>query len=186
MIIYQQINSRPYLSFFQGSLGYACMLRRLNKARHLLLALRVGCCLLSAILLGACCPEGISSSDAGSSGQANGDGGTGTLTPRLSIIQNEVFDRHCVTDCHESVNSGAGLQLSIGKSHSNLVNQRSSRISTYIRVIPGNSNNSLLINIMTGDATKVGYPQMPRNAAPRPTSEIEGIRRWIFRGALDD
>ncbi|MCA9061550.1 MAG: hypothetical protein KDA96_00745 [Planctomycetaceae bacterium] len=48
-------------------------------------------------------------------------------------------------------------------------------------VIAGKPDDSLLIEVLTGDD-----PRMPVNADPLPAEEIETLRRWIAEGAKDD
>jgi hypothetical protein len=101
------------------------------------------------------------------------------------LVQRELFDRRCVTDCHEAVNAAAALQLTRGRSHGNLVNQRSQQIASQLRVIPGDPEGSYLVKKLAGAVGAAG-DQMPKFAPPRPQSEIDWVRAWITRGAPDD
>jgi len=112
-----------------------------------------------------------------------GDGSGGVA--RLLAIQTEIFDRHCVTDCHEAVGAAADLKLASGMSYASLVNVGSQQIASRIRVIPGDADRSYLVTKLEGGAGLVG-DRMPRLAPPRPQAEIDRVRAWITRGAPDD
>jgi len=140
---------------------------------------------LAAILFGViagCCPEP-AAKDSGSAAQ--GDGAGSRVEARFSQIQGAIFEKRCVTDCHESVSAAASLRLTRALSYASLVNQRSQQITTQLRVVPGNPGASYLVKKMMGGSGIVG-DQMPRLAPPRPQSEIESIRSWIASGALND
>ena len=134
-----------------------------------------------ALLLACCCPD-VRSLDGGA---ATGDGGATAGQARLTVIQKNIFDRHCVSDCHESVNAAANLKLSSGKSYQNLVQQASHQIASRVRVVPGDPDRSYLIKKMEGGAGMVG-DRMPRLAPPLPKADVEQIRAWITRGAPND
>ena len=48
-------------------------------------------------------------------------------------------------------------------------------------IIPGKPDNSLLIELISGDE-----PAMPQNQEPLSAEEVEMLRRWILEGAHDD
>lgn len=131
-----------------------------------------------ALALAGCCPE----PRAPEAGSATDGSTSGT---RLSALQRDLFDRHCVTDCHDGASAAAALQLNAGRSYGALVNQRSQQISTQVRVIPGDAAASYLVKKMVAGAGFVG-DVMPKLAPPRPASEIDSLRGWITRGAPDD
>ena len=134
--------------------------------------------LAAALLVAACCPEGKTSDEGTADGAQAG-------SARLSTLQEEVLDRHCVTDCHEGVNAASNLRLEREQTYRALVNQASQQLTGKIRVVPGDPESSYLIIKMEGGAGMVGV-QMPRLAPPRPQSEINALRGWISRGAPDD
>jgi len=135
--------------------------------------------ILLGLLLSACCPDPQPASD----GAALSDGvGGGTS---LSVIQTQIFDHHCVTDCHEATSPAANLRLNPGKSHENLVNVASKQVTSQVRVIPGNADRSYLVRKLEGGPGIVG-DQMPRLAPARPQAEIDQVRVWITRGAPND
>lgn len=135
---------------------------------------------LLTLLGAACCPEPKPSGDAG---VAVGDGLAGAA--RLSVIQTQIFDKHCVTDCHEATSAAADLRLNRGKSYASLVNAASQQIASQVRVVPGDPDRSYLVKKLEGGPGIVG-DQMPRLAPPLDPSTIELVRDWIKRGAPDD
>jgi hypothetical protein len=130
---------------------------------------------------GSCCPD--VRRDDGSSGTSGDGGPVGGAS--LSLIQKELFDRNCVSACHEAVNAAADLRLSPGESYQNLVNVPSQQITSQVRVVPGEADKSYLVKKLEGGVGMVG-DQMPRLAPPRPQSEIDWVRTWITRGAPND
>lgn len=133
---------------------------------------------LVALLFAGCCPDG-----------ASADGGLGdgslSIAPRLSTLQEELLDRHCVTDCHEGVNAASNLRLERDQSYLDLVNRASQQLTGRLRVIPGNPEDSYLIKKMEGSEGMVGV-RMPRLAPPRPQAETDALRGWITSGAAND
>ncbi len=128
-----------------------------------------------------CCPD-VRTLDGGA---AVGEAGASTAQARLTVIQRTIFDRHCVTDCHELVSAAANLTLTPGKSYEELVQQPSQQISSRVRVVPGDPDRSYLMIKMEGRAGMVG-DAMPRLAPRRPRAEIDLVRAWITRGAPND
>jgi hypothetical protein len=130
----------------------------------------------------ACCPE-VKGKDGGT--QVEVDGAVGSA--RLSAIQEQIFDQHCVNNCHETLNPAENLQLSELKSFKNLVNTPSQQITTTDRVVPGEPDRSYLIMKLEGEPRfRIWGEQMPLNAPPRPQEEVDRIRAWITRGAPND
>lgn len=103
----------------------------------------------------------------------------------LSEIQSNIFNRSCAfSGCHAGASPAAGQNLSAGQSFSNLVNVPSSQNAAFIRVIPGDPDNSLLIRKLEGPVPFGS--RMPLGRAPLDDSEIQSIRDWIDAGALDN
>lgn len=100
----------------------------------------------------------------------------------LAAIQNSVFTPTCaISGCHSGPSARAGLRLDAGFSSSNLVNVQSSQNRDFVRVIPGNPNDSLLIQKLEGTQT-VGA-RMPLGGTPLSQATINNIRNWIASGA---
>ncbi len=90
----------------------------------------------------------------------------------LTTLQATIFTPTCVR-CHGSSDPEAGLNLSAGQSHGNLVNVPA-ETEPGVRVIPFDPNNSVLVTFLDD-----GH----RN---RPASERLQIRSWINAGAQDN
>ena len=111
--------------------------------------------------------------------------GSDEIEPKLSAIQAEIFTPTCaLSACHDSNSPENGLDLTEGNAYTNLVNVKSPEVLTSTRVIPGDPDNSLLLQAMLDSAP---YPirQMPRGRGSRD-EEIEAVREWIARGANND
>jgi hypothetical protein len=106
----------------------------------------------------------------------------------LARLQTTIFTPTCaVGGCHDSLGApfSAGLELTPGRAHQNLVGQPSTQIATLSRVAPGSPAESYLIRKLTGTQPMIGE-RMPLNASPLTESQILLISDWIRRGAPDD
>ncbi len=121
-------------------------------------------------------------------------GPTPNLQPTLSTIQREIFSasdssgRLACTQCHTNVGRtpSSGLLLVDGQSFQSLVGQASRGKAGAVFVVPGDPDNSYLIQKLEGSSTIAGA-RMPRNAGPFLTAgQISIIRRWIQLGAKND
>jgi hypothetical protein len=102
---------------------------------------------------------------------------------RLSDIQVKVFNTSCATaNCHASGSAQAGLVLSAGQSYANLINVNSVLFPGNKRVDEGNSSESILVQMLTGQRT----PRMPYNQSPLSQAVIDSIKKWIDDGALNN
>ena len=107
----------------------------------------------------------------------------GTLTATLSSIQSVVFDASCVSH-HGPSAAEAGLDLSQGRSHANLVNVRSTQVALDL-VEPNDAENSYLIHKLDGRAGIVGV-RMPVGASFLSDADIDVIKQWINAGAQNN
>ena len=106
-----------------------------------------------------------------------------TQLSTLSEIQNQIFNPSCaIAGCHGSSSPQANLNLSEGKSYSNLVNVQSVLHPPAKRVQSGNSSNSILIQILRGTIE----PRMPYQGQPLSPALIDSIAAWVDKGALND
>jgi hypothetical protein len=105
--------------------------------------------------------------------------------PELSCIQEMVLTPRCaVTGCH--VGSGqAELTMTDGVTHGETVAVASTTDLNFMRVSPGDPNDSYLIMKLVADPRIVGG-RMPLGGQPLNPDKITVIREWILRGALDD
>jgi hypothetical protein len=109
----------------------------------------------------------------------------GAFGPNFSEIQANVLTPTCATTgCHQGAGAPQGLRLDAAASYGMLVGVPSSEASSVLRVAPGDSNSSYLIQKLEGTAS-VGA-QMPLNAPPVEQVSIDVIRQWISDGAIDD
>jgi hypothetical protein len=107
------------------------------------------------------------------------------LEPKLSSIQEFVFDRSCaIPNCHAGSGAPHGLDLREGLARGNLVNVQSP-VAGLTRVIPGDPDNSYLIHKLEG-RPGISGAQMPFNADPLSPATIQIIADWIADGALDN
>ncbi|MDI3259398.1 MAG: hypothetical protein QJR02_06850 [Sinobacteraceae bacterium] len=141
------------------------------------------CLVLVAAWLAACSGNGEGLDENGR--PLNGGGGSGgALIADFQSIQDHVFTPIC-TQCHAGAGAPQGLDLSQGKSYGNLVNVPSNEVPSFLRVAPGDPNNSYLIQKLEGTAA-VGQ-QMPDGCpVTRPcldSDTIAVIRQWIANGA---
>jgi len=120
-------------------------------------------------------------------------GPTPGLAPTFSSIQRDIIQssdsagRQACTVCHTSVgrNPSAGLDLGVN-AFSALVNVGSRNKPGATMVIPGDPDNSYLIQKLEGTPGIVGL-RMPRNGPPYLTDgQVQIIRRWILLGAKND
>lgn len=121
-------------------------------------------------------------------------GPTPNLEPTFASIQREIFSttdvsgRVACVQCHTDQGRvpPAGMVLLEGRAYGSLVNQASSGKPGAIRVIPGDPDNSYLVQKLEGAAGIVGE-RMPRTGGPFLTEgQMLVIRRWIARGAPND
>jgi hypothetical protein len=87
-----------------------------------------------------------------------------------------LFQQRCaVGGCHSGSNAAADLDLSL-PSYDNLVYHQP-RL-----VVSGESNNSLLVQRLDGRIQLV----MPPSQSPLTSNQINGIKKWIDEGALNN
>jgi hypothetical protein len=146
----------------------------------------VGRTLVTALMLfGAACDEKLS----------DVAGPTPDLEATFSSIQREIFNttdssgRQACINCHRAsvpAADGGFMPLTDGVSYANLVGRASPNKPGAIRVIPGDPDNSYLVQKLLGSPGIVGE-RMPRTAGPFLTQgQIDIIRRWIAEGAQNN
>ena len=100
----------------------------------------------------------------------------------FSGIQEKLFTPTCaLSGCHGTNSARAGLILADGQAYGNLVNQPGQVFTQYERVVPGDSENSLLIKVLRGD----GVSQMPPSGK-LDDAIIDSVAMWIDNGALNN
>jgi hypothetical protein len=92
-----------------------------------------------------------------------------------------VFQNNCtLSGCHDAAGT-AGLILLPEEAYSDLVGVKSLNEPEFIRVEPGDAENSYLI-IKMEDRQSVGA-HMPRGSGPLSDETIQTIKNWIDQGA---
>lgn len=116
-------------------------------------------------------------------GECVGCGPTSTLSGQVQPI----LTARCATvACHGGARPAAGLLLTTGQSYSNLVGRAASGCSDgRLRVEVSRPDRSYLVNKLTGVGLCFGV-QMPLTGAPLSSSELDLVRSWICRGALNN
>jgi hypothetical protein len=118
-------------------------------------------------------------------------GPTPNLEPTFTSIQREIFEttdasgRLACTNCHSNVgrNPSGGMNLLAGLSYAAIVGVASTGKPGAVRVIPGDPENSYIIDKLEGRSTIAGV-RMPRGNGPFLTDgQILVIKRWIALGA---
>ncbi|GAB4180326.1 MAG: hypothetical protein Kow00108_16600 [Calditrichia bacterium] len=117
----------------------------------------------------------------GCSDSTSSNGDKMEVLPKLSSIQQEVFNTSCAfSSCH----GGAVYPtLVTGQSYGSLVQGQSQGKPGEIFVIPGNSNDSYLIKKLKGFSGTISGEQMPKGSAPLSNAVIDSIAKWIDLGA---
>lgn len=141
------------------------------------------------VMMTACGDDG-GSGGACPSGQVSCDGVCiNEITPTLAGangIQAAVFQPTCTfSNCHGTEGTAqAGLELSsVAASEQNLIDVDSTQVPALVRVSPGQSGDSYLMNKLLGMDMATGTLQMPPGAAlcaPR----LDAVNQWIEDGAL--
>lgn len=115
-------------------------------------------------------------------------GPTPNLEPTFSSIQKEILVSTAQTacsNCHNAVNArfAGNLDLSGDGAYAALVNAASRNKAGAVRVIPGDPDNSYLIQKLEGRTGIFGL-RMPLNGPPYLTEgQILVVRKWILDGA---
>lgn len=146
--------------------------------------------LLQIVLLAAACAAcaGFAACDEKLSTVA---GPTPNLEPTFTSIQRDIFEstdsagRTACTQCHTSTgrNPSGGLNLNHDVAYDQIVGTAVRGKPGAVRVIPGDPDNSYLVQKLEGTASIAGK-RMPNNGPPYLTDgQILIIRRWIAIGA---
>ena len=117
------------------------------------------------------------------------------LQPTFSSVQRDIFEaadaagRAACTNCHTDVGGrtpSGGLNLRHDLAYTALVNVASRNKAGATRVIPGDPENSYIIQKLEGRSGIVGE-RMPRTGGPYLTEgQMTIIKRWIATGANND
>lgn len=107
-------------------------------------------------------------------------------SPTLTQVQEDVFNQSCaLSGCHAGGTAAAGLNLSAGQAHANIVGIPSLMSPDRVRVHAGNPDESFLLIKVEGSLGMVGS-RMPLGREPLSAEKIALLRGWIEDGALDN
>ena len=118
-------------------------------------------------------------------------GPTPNLEPTFTAIQRDIFEatdasgRAACTQCHSSTGRtpSGGLNLNHDVAYDQLVNAAVREKPGAVRIVPGDPDNSYLVQKLEGSSGITGR-RMPQNGPPYLTDgQIAIIRRWIAIGA---
>jgi hypothetical protein len=118
-----------------------------------------------------------------------------SLQPTFASIQREILEttdasgRAACTNCHTDVGGrtpSGGLNLRHDLAYASLVSVASRGKASAVRVIPGDADNSYVVQKLEGAPGIVGE-RMPRTGGPYLTEgQLTIIKRWIATGATND
>lgn len=116
-------------------------------------------------------------------GDAVVDGDGDDLQPTLQSIQANVFNTSCaLSNCHTGPNAPQGLDLSAGSARANLIKVPSTQAPDFLRVEPGNADDSYLVMKLEGDS-RISGARMPFQRPALSSNQLSVIRAWIDSGA---
>ena len=104
------------------------------------------------------------------------------VAPTFTSIQDNIFTPSCaLSGCHAGPAPAQGMNLSVGQAYANIVNITALQGGgSFIRIIPGDPDNSYLVQKVEGTA---GGARMPFGAPPLSTALIQDLRDWVSDGA---
>jgi Bacterial Ig-like domain len=136
--------------------------------------------LVAVILTTACAGSGDGLNQNGQPTSA-GAGAPAPITADFQSIQDNVFTPIC-SKCHIGASAPEGLQLDAAHSFNLLVGVPSVEEPKFLRVSPGDPDDSYMLQKIEGAAGIEGG-QMPLGETPLPQATIDAMRQWITNGA---
>ena len=104
--------------------------------------------------------------------------------PPFTEIYTEVLSPSCgFSSCHAG-SAGAPFLETEDSAYASLVNAESNSVDGAILVIPGDPDNSYLVQKLESGPSITGNPMPPSSALP--DEKIEAVRAWIEAGASRD
>lgn len=106
----------------------------------------------------------------------------------LSSIQADIFSNNCaISGCHDGTGSSlpGSMNLRAENAFSNIVGVSSVEKPALNRVEPGDPDNSYLVRKLEG-GPDINGSRMPFGRPPLSQSQIDRIREWIDKGALNN
>lgn len=115
----------------------------------------------------------------------NGGGDPVDQAATFTRVQNEIFTPTCTAiGCHDALGQQQGLVLTPGRAYANTVGQKSTEVTTLLRVAPSDYANSYLYRKVTGSG--ITGDRMPQGGPYLNDAQLKLIRDWIRRGAPND
>jgi hypothetical protein len=112
--------------------------------------------------------------------------GGGGETATFTAVQQQIFSESCAfSGCHGGDSPAEGMSLAPGDAYDEIVNVRSSQMSSLDRIEPNEPDASYLYLKVTGDSSISGS-RMPRGGSALSQQLIDLLRDWIERGAPND
>ena len=112
--------------------------------------------------------------------------GGGGETATFTAVQQRIFTQSCTfSGCHGGSSPAEGMDLRAGAAYGNIVNVRSSQMSSLDRIEPSDPDNSYLYRKVNGGPSISGS-RMPRGGAMLSQELRDLLRDWIERGAPND
>jgi hypothetical protein len=115
----------------------------------------------------------------------------GDRDPKLSVIQEEIFNRSCTfSSCHGAAGRQGEMVLDAGQAYANLVNVEpyndEARYDGFLRVVPRTPRASFIVTKLTKPVSPDYEDLMPKGSDGLPQRDIDLIVEWIKAGARDD
>lgn len=103
------------------------------------------------------------------------------LSADFVSIQANIFTPNCaLSGCHTATSAAGGLRLDEANSFVDIFEQASTEAPASILIIPGDADNSYLVQKIEGTAGT----RMPKDLPALSTEKIQAIRDWVTNGAL--
>lgn len=111
-----------------------------------------------------------------------------TLSANLACIEPILVSNCATSGCHDSITQQHGMDLSTSPSiYDSLVNRDGLEVCRNVlkkRVVPGDPDNSFVLQKVTGQVDcNLSQRMPPPPAPPLPADQIEMLRAWIATGA---
>jgi len=126
------------------------------------------------------------SSDSGESGDSGQSSDSGApATPTFTEIQDTIFMPSCAfSTCHGDADGVAGIVLTGDEAHAALYEAPAVGKDGAVLVIPGDADNSYLVQKMEDAEDIEGLPMPPAGILDEELTQM--VRAWIDAGAADD
>ncbi|MEJ7732895.1 MAG: hypothetical protein WKG00_27330 [Polyangiaceae bacterium] len=135
----------------------------------------------------------VGSASAGGAASGGAGGGAAACASDLPVVSfaadiQPIFTQSCaLTNCHRGSQPDVGLDLSDGKAHAEIFGVATAECSgARTRVIPGDPDESYLLDKVLGVDLCNKSSRMPINSPKLSEAKLAVLHAWICAGALDD